>query len=144
MWWSQRGHKLRHNMAHTRCMLDKQGYLHSRACTRPRPRAWTPTRARTCRQIYNTYCFSTTTMIRERTSLLRYTYIACLIRYQMWRTRSRDREAGVIPWIYCAVFLVPFFICLSIYSFEPTIPLSKPSYFFNSLFILFYSTPLNF
>ena len=30
MWWSQRGHK-RHNMAHARYMLDKQGYMSARA-----------------------------------------------------------------------------------------------------------------
>ena len=33
MWWCQRGHKWRHNMAHTICMLDKQGYT-TRARTR--------------------------------------------------------------------------------------------------------------
>ena len=52
-------------MAHTCCMLDKQGYMHARA--------------RTHRQICNTYCFSTATMIRERSSVSRYTYIACLV-----------------------------------------------------------------
>ena len=31
MWWSQRGHKRRHNMAHTRCMLDKRDNTHSYA-----------------------------------------------------------------------------------------------------------------
>jgi hypothetical protein len=33
MWWSQRGHKWRHNMTHTCCMLDKQGCTHARAHT---------------------------------------------------------------------------------------------------------------
>jgi hypothetical protein len=37
-----------------------------------------PTRTHAHRQICNTYCFSTATVIRERASLLRYTYIACL------------------------------------------------------------------
>jgi hypothetical protein len=40
MWWSQRGHKWRHSMVHTHWMLDKQGYMHGRACTRPRPRKY--------------------------------------------------------------------------------------------------------
>jgi hypothetical protein len=31
MWWSQKGHKWRHNMAHMSCMLIKQGYLHAHA-----------------------------------------------------------------------------------------------------------------
>ena len=30
-----RGHKWRHNMAHTRCMLDKQDCTQARACTLP-------------------------------------------------------------------------------------------------------------
>jgi hypothetical protein len=38
-WWSQRGHILRHNMAHTRSMLDKQGYTH--ACTHTHARSHT-------------------------------------------------------------------------------------------------------
>ena len=63
-------------MAHTRCMLDKQGY------TRTRPHAGAPTRmqagGRTHKQICNTYCISTATTIRERASVLLYTYIACL------------------------------------------------------------------
>jgi hypothetical protein len=52
-------------MAHTSCMLDKQGYKHACAYAR------TP--------MCNIYRFSTTTMIRERTSLLLYTYVACLL-----------------------------------------------------------------
>ena len=31
MWWSQRGRKWRHNMAHTLCNLDKQGYTPTHA-----------------------------------------------------------------------------------------------------------------
>ena len=31
--------------------------------------------------IFNTYCFSTATMLRERASMLRYTYIAYLVMY---------------------------------------------------------------
>jgi hypothetical protein len=62
-------------MAHTRYMLDKQGYMHARF------RAYIRTHgsARTHRPICNTYCFSTATMIRERASVLRYTYIVCII-----------------------------------------------------------------
>jgi hypothetical protein len=29
MWWSPRGHKWRHNMGRTRCMLDEQGYMYT-------------------------------------------------------------------------------------------------------------------
>jgi hypothetical protein len=49
-------------------MLNKQGYMHARACTH----------ARAHTQICNIYWFSTTTMIHERASLLRYTYIVLL------------------------------------------------------------------
>jgi hypothetical protein len=57
--------------------------MHLCACTRPRALAPTHTHARTRthtdRQTCNIPCFSTATVIRERASLLRYTYIACLI-----------------------------------------------------------------
>ena len=56
-------------MAHMRCMLDKQGYMHVGAWTRPR--AHNP--------VTNAYCFSMAAMIRERASMLHYTYIACLV-----------------------------------------------------------------
>jgi hypothetical protein len=46
-WWKERGHKLRHNMTHTRSKLDKQGYMHARACTRPRALAHLTTLAHT-------------------------------------------------------------------------------------------------
>ena len=48
-------------MAHTRFMLDKQGYMHARA------------------HILNICYFSTATMIHERASMLRCTYIVCLV-----------------------------------------------------------------
>ena len=60
-------------------MLDKQGHMHARACTRPRARVPTRTYARTRRQIFKTYFFSTTTLIRERASTLRYAHIARLV-----------------------------------------------------------------
>jgi hypothetical protein len=49
-------------MAHTSYMVDKED---ARACTRT--------------QICKSCCFSTPTMIRERTSLLSYAYIGCLV-----------------------------------------------------------------
>jgi hypothetical protein len=62
-------------------MLDKQGYIQVRACARPhaRKRARAPSLARTHRPISKTSCFSSATMIRERASVLRHTYIACLV-----------------------------------------------------------------
>ena len=55
-------------------MLDKQGYMYARACTRPLARAHAHT---------HTYviviAFRRQQWFRERASLLRYTYIACLV-----------------------------------------------------------------
>jgi hypothetical protein len=69
MRWSQRGHKWRYNMAHTSCILDKQDYTHARICAR------TPTHAQTDMQ----YCFSASSTIRDRVSVLRRMYIACRV-----------------------------------------------------------------
>ena len=55
--------KLHHYIAHTRCMLDKQGYMHTR------------TRARAYSDQYGILI----AFQRERASLLRYTYLACLV-----------------------------------------------------------------
>jgi hypothetical protein len=83
IWCRPRGHKWRHNMAHTRCVLDYQGYMHVCASTCPRVRvtARTHASAHACTHWprSNTYCFSTATVIRERASVWRYTYIACLV-----------------------------------------------------------------
>jgi hypothetical protein len=81
MWWSQRGHKWLHNMAHTSCMLDKQGCIHARASTRPPTRAHAQTRAHTHThtQICSVCRFSTAKMIRERGSMLRYMCISFLL-----------------------------------------------------------------
>jgi hypothetical protein len=48
------------NMAHAHCMLDTKGYEHTL-------------------RIFNTHCFSSATMVAERASLLRHTYVACLV-----------------------------------------------------------------
>ena len=48
------------NVAHALCVLDKLGYRHILG-------------------ICNTYCFSKVTILHERASMLRYTYIACLV-----------------------------------------------------------------
>ena len=55
------------NMAHAHCMLDTYGYKHTlRVCI--------------------TYCFSTAQCFYERTLMLRYMYIASLVRLQkQWR-----------------------------------------------------------
>ena len=58
-------------------MLDKQCYMHARACIRPRVRA-ARARAHTHTQICNT-AFLRQLWLHERASTLRYTYIACLV-----------------------------------------------------------------
>ena len=65
--------------------LDWHAYMHLYPCSRPRVPVPTCTHARTrmhaCthRPINNTYCFSMAKIIREPSSLLRYTYIARLV-----------------------------------------------------------------
>jgi hypothetical protein len=53
-----------------------EGYMHVRAYTRQLAWVATCTHACTHKPISNDYCFSTETIIRERASVLRYTYIA--------------------------------------------------------------------
>jgi hypothetical protein len=64
MWWSQRGHKWQYNMANARYMLDKQGY------TRTRPHT---------EKYVILIAFPRQQWFRERASVLRYTYIACVV-----------------------------------------------------------------
>ena len=66
MSWSQRGHKWSHNMAHTRWMLDKPGYMHAQASTSPRSR----THARTHTQILTLIAFPRQECLLESTSML--------------------------------------------------------------------------
>ena len=60
-------------MAYTSCVLDKHGYMHTRACTSPH----TQTHSYMC----NTYCFSTATMVsRTRLSVTLHVHcLSCLI-----------------------------------------------------------------
>jgi hypothetical protein len=94
IWWSQRSHKLRHNMVHTRCTQDKQGYMHA-----GHEHAQAPGRTHvithTHRQIYNTYCFSSATKIHEHSSMLRYTHTACLIISSYYSTGCGSRGSSV-------------------------------------------------
>ena len=57
-------------------MLDKQGYMHLRNAHAHAPGH---PHARTHTQLFNAYVLTTTKMIRERASMLRYTYIASLV-----------------------------------------------------------------
>ena len=63
--------------------LQARMRMHTHTPTRPGNHTHARTHAHTCthRPISNTYCFSTAIMIRERTSMLRYTYIAPLVMY---------------------------------------------------------------
>ena len=61
-------------MANTRCMLDKQGYTHAFARV--------SMRARTHRDKYSiVIAFPRQQWLHEHTSVLRYTYIACLVEH---------------------------------------------------------------
>jgi hypothetical protein len=69
-WWSQRGHKWCHNMAHTSCMLDKRGYTHAGTLTETRA------------DKYVILYFSTAILTRRRLSITLYVHwLACLACY---------------------------------------------------------------
>jgi hypothetical protein len=106
IWWSQRGNKRRHNMAHTHWMRNKQGYTHAHACIRPRIRAPIRTCDRshahthTHRQICNIYC-SSTAPIFTRTLLNVTLYVHCLcceilIRRVNYRSRKSVQHKGLL------------------------------------------------
>ena len=70
----------------------------------------TQAHTRTHTQIYNVYCFSTAITIRERASILRYTYIVCLVKITdrsaipqapraIWNTTAflRERKCSRTP-----------------------------------------------
>ena len=78
MWWSQRGHKWRHNMSHTNCTLVKQGYTHAHV------HALAPghTRAHTHKYVI-LIAFPRQQWLRERALMLRYTYTTCLVKYEV-------------------------------------------------------------
>ena len=65
-------------MAHMRCMLDKQVYMHARACTQPRSRVHTRIRIQRHKYVI-LIAFPLQLWLRERASLLHYTYIACIV-----------------------------------------------------------------
>jgi hypothetical protein len=56
------------------------------------------THAHACthRPISSTYCFSTATMIRERASVLRYTYIVCLVSSRLYSLTKTDSSVCTV------------------------------------------------
>jgi hypothetical protein len=87
-----RGHKRRHNMAHTGCMLDKQGHTPADACKSPDTHTPSRTHTQTCK----TYCFSTATTIRDSASMLRRTYTVCLVNWWIYKCRTADPSGRAI------------------------------------------------
>jgi hypothetical protein len=82
-------------MVHTSYMLDKQGYTDARTRmhTPTGPVTRTHARAHTQAHKRNIYCFSATTMTLERASMLRYTYITCIVLLQ--KVLSYESNAGM-------------------------------------------------
>jgi hypothetical protein len=76
-------------MAHTSCMLGKQGNMHVRACTHPRARAPTITHAGTHRQICNLLLFHGNNDTRTRLSV---TSRCC--RFEMANTSHAEVHAS--------------------------------------------------
>ena len=83
IWWSQRDRKWRHNMAHTRCMLDMETYRHTRACTHSLALAPTRTHAHPYTGKYVILIAFPLQKFRERDSILSYTYIGCVVHLEV-------------------------------------------------------------
>ena len=79
MWWSLKGHKRQYGKARARSMLDKQGYTRTRAhayghATYARAHTHTHTQ-----KYVILIAFSQQQWLCQRSSLLRYTYVDCLV-----------------------------------------------------------------
>jgi hypothetical protein len=76
-------------------MLDKEGYMHALACTRSCSRAPAHTDAHSHADKYvRLTAFPLQQWVRERASVLRYTYIACLVQI------CAPVVAGEIFWVF--------------------------------------------
>jgi hypothetical protein len=64
----------RHNMANTSFMLDKQGYMHARTCTRPCARVHARTRARARTNMLYLLCFHGNNDSRMRLNVKSYVH----------------------------------------------------------------------
>jgi hypothetical protein len=97
MWWSQRGHKWRHSMAHAFCVLDKL------SCTRTRTHTSTRSHTHTQTEICNTYCFSTATMVTwTRLNVMLYEhFLSCLYLSKETRlTRFMPSRVNFTNWTW--------------------------------------------
>jgi hypothetical protein len=126
IWFSQRSHQWRHNMAHRRCTLRKQGYTCARACIRLRSRepppphththAHTHARTHTRTHTHTEKCVILLFHCNNgfvKALVLPYTYMACLFVYilrvpvdkatvrhldcNLWRNKYHTHFTSVIP-----------------------------------------------
>ena len=91
IWWNQRVHKWRHNIAHTRCMLNKQGYMHAR--TRVRAHARKRARIHTHTRICNIYLFHGKNDSRTRLNVTLHVYILCFYTLLLFLSASQRYES---------------------------------------------------
>ena len=96
-WWSQRGHKWRHNTALTSCLLNKQGYMHACAFTCPRSRAHKRTLARTHAHTHTRmqYLLLFNSKNNSRTRLSVTLYVHCLVLWLFRWDISGNQRVGV-------------------------------------------------
>jgi hypothetical protein len=78
--------------------------LHARTLMHTPTHPGTHMHAHTSRPTRNSYCSSTATMIRVRASILRYTYIACLVifltvRINSYRAQQTVSSKDEYPWL---------------------------------------------
>jgi hypothetical protein len=81
------------------CWISKTTLKHAHARAHAPRHSHTHVRTRTHTDKYNTYCFSTATMIRESASLLRYTYIVVLFIRNVCFHVSEGRNKSHSVWL---------------------------------------------
>ena len=90
---------------HTRCMMDKQGYMHARACTRPRARAQlcTCAHAHTRTNMQYLLLFHGNNDSRTRLSVTLYVHcLCCFTRFSVHVIRTRRlRVSHCFMAIFC-------------------------------------------
>ena len=98
-------------MAHARCMLRKQGYTRRGIHTPTRLGAQAKTRTHTHRQWEICIAFPLQQVFRERASVLRYTYIICLVTTRRFEPQTIQTAVQTVITNYCPLrhsFVVGF------------------------------------
>ena len=110
------------------CCISKATWTHAHAHahTPEHLHVRTYTSARTHRQIYNTYCFYTANMISESASMLRCTYISCLVRRSLGHLKEHCAYLKTSNFFFCGFTIqeMSFSIVALLHHFYPVLLVS--------------------